>query len=281
MIREYKSGDLKEIVDIVNEGLLFEKGEIIDKINSNKENIIVFEEKGIKGFGYNNITSEETKTLEVVIYVLPKERRKGIGTGIYNELEKEIRRYNPNLLRTTFRDDDEGVKEFYRKIGFKRWYASSEMHYRGGKQSVELKVTTLKQEHIKEYGEIGAKCFYKIHKDNDIHPYDSQLTDEYCNYIMSIKDDIHVCLDGEKIVATVYVNKGEIDKLKVSPAYQGLGYGKKITKFAINKALDNGVDKVTLCVMKGNTEAENLYKSLGFETVQTLNVYRQFGERLE
>lgn len=61
----------------------------------------------------------------------------------------------------------------------------------------------------------------------------------------------------------------------VSPSYQRKGYGKKITQFGINKELSKGEPLIHLCYIEGNEKAENLYKSLGFETVQVIHIYRK------
>ena len=46
----------------------------------------------------------------------------------------------------------------------------------------------------------------------------------------------------------------------------------------MNKALSQGATSVQLCYIEGNSKAENLYKVLGFETVQVMHVYRNFME---
>lgn len=62
----------------------------------------------------------------------------------------------------------------------------------------------------------------------------------------------------------------------VPQKYQGEGYGKKIAQFAINRALDEGIEPIYLCYVDGNDKANNLYKSLGFETLQVIDIYRKY-----
>lgn len=88
-----------------------------------------------------------------------------------------------------------------------------------------------------------------------------------------------MALDNNEIIATVYIKNGIIDHLMISPNYQGKGYGKKVTQFAINKALSEGAELIQLGVIEWNKKATNLYKSLEFEIVQTVQIYRQFGDK--
>jgi len=62
----------------------------------------------------------------------------------------------------------------------------------------------------------------------------------------------------------------------VPQKHQGKGYGKNITQFAINKSLDQGVQPIYLCYIDGNEKANNLYKSLGFEILQVIDIYKKY-----
>lgn len=57
------------------------------------------------------------------------------------------------------------------------------------------------------------------------------------------------------------------------PKKQGEGYGKLITQFAINKAIQREIKQINLEVVEWNVRAVNLYNSLGFETVQIMHSY--------
>lgn len=78
--------------------------------------------------------------------------------------------------------------------------------------------------------------------------------------------------------AKKFLSNGYIDNVMVSPQYQGKGYGKKTTQFAINKALSKDFKPIYLCYLDENEKADRLYKSLGFQTMQIVHVYRKYME---
>ncbi|MBU3144065.1 GNAT family N-acetyltransferase [Clostridium sp. CF012] len=96
---------------------------------------------------------------------------------------------------------------------------------------------------------------------------------------MKSKDFIYVSFENEQLVASIFVEDVNLDFIMVTPSYQGKGYGKKATQFAINKALSQGAKLIQLGVLEWNTKAIALYESLGFEIVQTIHFYRQFGDK--
>lgn len=62
----------------------------------------------------------------------------------------------------------------------------------------------------------------------------------------------------------------------VSPDFQGMGYSKQALQFGVNELMNKGYEEVHICYMKGNTSAEKLYSSVGFEHLYTTQVYRKF-----
>ena len=94
-VREFKYEDTKELIQITNNGLIIDETEIIDIINDNDKQLIVYDEDGIKGFGLIRITDNESKRCDIKLYVDPKERKKGIGTALY----KEVDSYNIRCIR--------------------------------------------------------------------------------------------------------------------------------------------------------------------------------------
>jgi ribosomal protein S18 acetylase RimI-like enzyme len=80
------------------------------------------------------------------------------------------------------------------------------------------------------------------------------------------------------VAASASVKKDDKDTLGpifVVPSFQGKGYGRVITQFAINEALRRGINNIYLEVVEWNTRAINLYTSLGFEIIQTAHNYRR------
>jgi len=72
---------------------------------------------------------------------------------------------------------------------------------------------------------------------------------------------------GELIGSTLHI-RNYIQTLSISKKYQRQGYGEKLSKYCINKILDKGYACVELNVLRGNINAERLYKKLGFVEVE-------------
>ena len=54
-----------------------------------------------------------------------------------------------------------------------------------------------------------------------------------------------------------------MDSLHICPASQGKGIGTKLTKRIRDYALDNGCTKMSVCIVRGNDGARDLYLKLG------------------
>ena len=61
-----------------------------------------------------------------------------------------------------------------------------------------------------------------------------------------------------------------IHALGVHPKYMGKGIAKRMVRFVINKANEEGQKAIRLDVLKGNLPAEKLYSGLGFKYLNTL-----------
>ena len=74
---------------------------------------------------------------------------------------------------------------------------------------------------------------------------------------------------GKTIEIEEETSAGEfyVDSLAVEPAFQRRGIGRKLLSAMIEKAFDEGHERVGLLVDKENPDAEKLYHSLGFERV--------------
>lgn len=63
-----------------------------------------------------------------------------------------------------------------------------------------------------------------------------------------------------------------IHALGVHPQFSGKGYAKALVRKAIELAAENGMEAIRLDVLEGNTPAENLYQSFGFQYMATLQM---------
>lgn len=277
MIRNYVTEDLGQLHNIISKEVIGIDLDTIRNIQSGVKNFLIWDEAGIKGFAYMIESNKEKHEWRIQLYVDPQERRKGIGTALYHEIQRQVEVEKPSVLVTEFRVDIDDPAHFYERFGYKKWYGSPDMHYRGTTQEgVNISFVNYEDKYYEQYAKCRQDCFYEIRKQNDIQPYIRPLNDEDRKNILSEKDSIYLAFDNECLVGAIKIKGGYLDLVMVSPSYQGKGYGKKITQFGINKALREGQPLIQLCYMEGNKRAENLYKSLGFEIVQNTHAYRKF-----
>jgi ribosomal protein S18 acetylase RimI-like enzyme len=276
LIRDLTPKDTEALYRMLNTEVIGIDVDTIRNIYRNAKSFIVWDKGGIKGFAYILITNKEQYRWSIQLYVSPQERRKGIGTLLYKEVEKHVKNEKPSVLITEFRVDIDDPTPFYKRLDYKKWYGSPEMYFEGTTQpDVDLEFINYDDKYYEQYAKCAQDCFYEIRKENDIEPYIIPLSDEYRKNKLSEKDSIYLTFDNEHLVGAITIKGGYIDNIMVAPSYQGRGFGKKITQFGINKALSKGEPLIQLCYMEGNTKAESLYKSLGFVMVQHTHVYRR------
>lgn len=272
MIRECKFEDLEQLINMSSMEVVDYD---LDHIFKDAKSFLVWDESGVKGFAYVIVRNEEKREWDVQVYVDPKERRKGIGTLLHREIYNIVESENPSVLITEVRVDKGNPAAFYERMGYKKWFGSPSMCYTGGVQpEVDIEFIPYEDKFYEQYAECRAECFYDIAVKNDFKPYVIPLSEQDKKALS--KRPIYVTLHNDQLIGAVTVEDGHLDHIMVSPAYQGEGYGKKITQFGMNKALSQGATSVQLCYIEGNSKAENLYQLLGFETVQIMHVYRKF-----
>lgn len=282
MIREYMFKDKMQLVDIVRQGIMIDEKDI-NFITDNSNKIIVFDdnEAGIIGFSTFRIWGKDKNKVDIYTYVVPSSRKKGIGTLLYYEIMKNADEINLKFISTRIKVDKDDATSFYKKLGYERWYVELDLHYYGSEQpKSDLKFVPYEDKYFEQYAEGLRTSFYELRKTNDFQPYlCCELNEEKRKEFLDNKDNLFLLLDNEKLIASIIVNNnGLLDDLFVLQSYQCKGYGKKIVQFAINKAIKNGSNCISLVAIDWNTRALNLYQSLGFNVVQTTHYYRLFVE---
>ncbi len=281
MIREFNPEDKDNIIEILRKGFILDQSDIDSFFQDQNRKLMVYDEGGIWGFGYLKNTNKESKEYCILIYVHPHWRKKGIGTAIYNNLTSSLKKLNPNLLTTYFRLGKEDFQGFYRKLGYKRWWGCHEAYYTGSYQpNMDLNFVNYEDKYFNSYTKLIQEGFYELRKENDIKPYKCDFNEKYREYLLNNKSDIYLLLNKDHIMATVVVQNGYLDNIVVAPEYQGQGLGKKVTQFAINKALEKvPAESIHLTVLTWNKKALKLYMDLGFEVLHTVDFYRQFCDK--
>lgn len=277
MIRDFKLKDVRAINEIISRGDIIDEIDVIKDIQSQSEKFLVYDDAVIKGFAYAVKRTEGKNEWNVEVYVDIKERRKGIGTALYEELFRYLEQEKPSVLVTEFRVDINDPTLFYERLGYQKWYGCPNLFYKGSVQhNIDISFVNYEDKYYEQYAKCRQECFYDLRKEYDFKPYFIPMSKEDRKNFLNEKDSIYIALDKDEIIACTTVKNGYIDNIMVPPAYQGMGYGKKATQFAINKALSEGVQSIYLCYIDGNEKADKLYKSLGFETLQIIYVYRKF-----
>lgn len=280
MIRVYKSEDKMQLVDIVKQGVMIDE-EDINFITDKSNKIIVFDDKeaGVIGFSTFRIWGKDKNKADIYTYVVPSLRKKGIGTLLYHEIMKYADEINLKFISTRIKIDKDNATSFYKKRGYEKWYVDLDLHYSGLEQpKSDLKCVLYEDKYFEQYAEGLRTSFYELRKTNDFQPYlCCALNEEKRKEFLDNRDNLFLLLDNEKLIASIIVyNNGSIDDAFVLPSYQGKGYGKKIVRFAINKAIENGSNCISLGAIDWNTRALKLYQSLGFSIVQSTQCYRLF-----
>lgn len=280
MIRECKLDDVSEVLRILTEESAIDDSGSINEMLNNDDRLIVYDDKGIKGIAYAKMVDKEAKTLEILLYVESCSRRKGIGTALYEDMMKYSDAVKPHIIISHYSGDKLNLTSFYNKRGFKKWYVSYDLCYKGEMQP-ESNVEVLKYEekYYEQYARGIQDSFYEQRRENDFKPYRCFEDEENRQLTLNNTKYIYVVLDSDELVASVLIKDGQIDDAFVIPSYQGGGYGRKIMQFAINKALNEGAQNIKLNAVGWNIRAVSLYKSLGFEIAQTTYYFRQFTDK--
>ncbi|WP_335871841.1 GNAT family N-acetyltransferase [Bacillus sp. 2205SS5-2] len=248
-----------------------------DEIITMSNQVLLYEQNGIRGFSYASFYSNgEESIAQISLYVEQKYRLKGIGTALYKEMEKLISGTKPDFLCTYMSVETENPVGFAKKMGFKKWWGSPELVYRGGTfPKADIEFVKYEDKFFDQFVKLVQDSYYDLHEKNDIKPYLAS-EDIVKKYKLNNINNVYLILDNEQIVASVTTGEGEVDNLMVAPSHQGKGYGRKALHFGMNKMLDRGCEEIRICFVEGNKGAEKLYTSLGFKPLHNTQVYRKF-----
>jgi GNAT superfamily N-acetyltransferase len=122
MIREFKPEDLDKVIEILKAGFLFDEEDFRKDLAEDNKKFLIYEDKGIKGFTYVKMPNQETKECYLRVYVCPSHRRQGIGTALYNEMYQYLSELRPNMVITRSRVDLDNLGNYFKGLGFKKWY---------------------------------------------------------------------------------------------------------------------------------------------------------------
>jgi GNAT superfamily N-acetyltransferase len=118
MIRDFNLRDEEELVKIVKQGVEISEQEIINYVTGEDIKIIVYEdhELGLQGFSSLEIWDKAREKGELILYVVPYARRRGIGTLLYNEIMKCDSDNKLTSIDTRIRVDKDDASSFYQRL---------------------------------------------------------------------------------------------------------------------------------------------------------------------
>jgi len=233
------------------------------------------------GCGTFRLWGKDKNKSDVYIYVAPKSRNAGLGTKLFRELIDGPDINNLEFISTKVETNHTDSLTFFHNRGFEEWYTEQILRYSGERQPESgLQLIKYRSEYFERYVAAIRDSFYELRRANDFKPYFCCEPDEAKrNELENNKGNIYLLLDGEKLVASVTVNEGMIDDLFVAPAYQGGGIGKKMMRFAVNTAIDNGSGNIMLSAIEWNARALHVYEGLGFQIVKSIYYLRLFHKK--
>lgn len=93
--------------------------------------------------------------------------------------------------------------------------------------------------------------------------FEKEIENELAYYWVALVDNKVIGYMGMWYI----IDEGHITNIAVHSDYRGQGIGKKILEHGITKAVEKGIDAITLEVRPSNKAAISLYEQFGFEVV--------------
>lgn len=269
MIRPYQPADLEAIVSLVGEGTHMPADEVRTLVTERKTSVYV-EAGAIRGI-VSTTTFEDAHGLR--LYVGPRWRGSGIGGALYDFVRPEFDAAGPYQVNTTYRADDAHGRGFFERRGFTSWYGMTHLSYQGPRQpESEVTIRPYEDSLFYTYIRVLGKSFAKMRADHGFEPYDVEDmhdTEETRAEFARRAGDLFLAFNGDgEAVGCADIQGDYIDIIGVLPGHQGRGYGRALTRFAMNVALDRAYPAVRTSVVTDNNPAHTLYLSLGFRETE-------------
>lgn len=168
-----------------------------------------------------------------------------------------------------------GSHPFTEQGGLVPWFTTRHMIYEGKPLPAPLTPIPYEDPWYRAYQNLIAEAFLPLRRAMDVPPHRILPSVEDRLFCARHRREIFLFLKEQKLMGAVSLNeKGLVDNLAVSPAFQGQGLGKGILSFAVNRLLAQGRTP-TLEVLDWNEKAVRLYESQGFVTQCRRSLYRR------
>ncbi len=294
-IRNYRTKDLDELINLVNETEGLETryispqtltDSLIKRQDYHPEKDLFLAEIGGNIVGYVNVIPE-LKIGRVVLscYIHPRNRRKGLGRKLFECALHHARQLEARVAHTNIYQDNVVAKRFLSKCNFRfvRLYLELRMNL----SNVQLPDTdqTLICRQLRP-GEEDKLTQLQNRSFADTWGYNPNTVEEisYRTGLPSYSPtNIIVAYERDRPVAYIWLRadldekqvfneggrKGQIYMLGVDPDYRGRGIGKKVLLAGLYHLKSQGFQIIELTVDSKNKAACSLYRSVGFKSWTT------------
>lgn len=140
-------------------------------------------------------------------------------------------------------------------------------------KDVSIKPVTYIEDYFRAEIELESDVFYTLRKKNNILPYrlaDSTETEleQIKAFFLKNSSTFFFLFNNSELIGSVLLLNNYIQSLAIAEKYRRKHFGEKLSKFAINYALEKGYERIELKVMDGNMAAQKLYEKIGFRRVE-------------
>lgn len=206
--------------------------------------------------GKNDVTS-------FTLYVGTSFRKRGIGTKLLHELEKNMRSSAVKEVYCDFQEDPDH-SSFIEKNGCPLQFRSSLMTFQGTDTALpDHRIRLYEDNDYEAVHDILHRAFQKMRKQVGLSLLDSPRSMEEAAKYLENRTSILILEDETIMKGCIFLDGKEIDKLAVAPEEEGKGYGKALLTAGVKRILKEQSEAV-LWVVQGNP-AEKLYKGFGFQ----------------
>ncbi len=278
-IRDYKESDLDTVKALVRSDNALGMDMVAYELS--KGTRLVYDDGVIKGCA---IVAQAGRPGQVTVRVLvdPSCRGQGIGRMLWDAIQPLVEAPEVTMVVTFYRGDRGHSREFFYPRGFKRWFGSHLMFYRGQRlPETHLEARPFDDTLFGEYVRLINEGFAPMREQNDIKPYriytDDATEDQELRKktAQQHRENSWFFYDHGQLVGWAELDGAEIDTIAVAPEHQRQGYGRQIMHYCTNYLLDKGVDPVQLHVVETNAHVKRFYESIGFELIETYEYARR------
>lgn len=221
---------------------------------------------------YNNMIAGyfeiNIKYQTVEIYVLPEFRLHGVGTCLFNEVQKICIKSGIDYIASQYFNPDES-EVFAKRMGATFITSTIDMKYTGTLlPEKNWTFRNYQDEDFDRFTYIWNRGMHELRLKVG-HPYSQirQPTEEDRKELLDGINNTYALVDNNQIVAVGYINDNYISGIAVDMELHNRGYGQAVAAFLTNEILKREYTEARLCVEVGNDNAEHIYRKLGYTEV--------------